>query len=137
MSNNNSNAKKFLEKVWADETLRDRIGGKAPEEIVEAAAELGFEVTAEELKDAAENLQIENAEGNAAAAEKIKELNVDEMDKVAGGYYFHPEVCSSNFDDGEDCWFNDYCDIMWNLYMLKDDNRSARCERTVKSTDWH
>ena len=40
------NAKKFLEKVWADETLRDRIGGKAPEEIVEIAAEQGFDVTA-------------------------------------------------------------------------------------------
>ena len=131
------NAKKFLEKVWADETLRDRIGGKAPEEIVEIAAEQGFDVTAEDLKNAAESFRKENAGTNSAAAEKIRELDVDEMDKAAGGYFFHPQVCSSSFDDGDTCWFDDYCSQMWNLYALKDDNSIARCERTVKSTDWH
>lgn|GEM_PF-6177248 len=82
------NAKRFLEKVWADETLRDRIGGKTPEEIiVEIAAEQGFDVTAEDLKKAAESFRKESAETNGAAAEKIRELNIDEMDKVAGGYF--------------------------------------------------
>ena len=60
------NAKKFLEKVWADETLRDRIGGKAPEEIVEIAAEQGFDVTADDLKNAAESFRKENAASSSA-----------------------------------------------------------------------
>ena len=124
------NAKKFLEKVWADETLRDRIGGKTPEEIVEIAAEQGFDVTAEDLKKAAESFRKESAETNDAAAEKIRELNVDKMDKVAGGYFFHPQVCSADFDDGNTCWFNDYCSQMWNA-----DHDLGRTGRYLRRTE--
>ena len=94
-------------------------------------------MTGDDLKNAAESFRKENAGTNSAAAEKIRELDVDDMDKAAGGYFFHPQVCSLSFDDGDTCWFNDYCSQMWNLYALKDDNSIARCERTVKSTDWH
>ena len=133
----NNKAAEFLNKVLSDEKLKPQLANKTPAQAVELAAEQGYDVTAEDLKKAAESFRKETAETNGAAAEKIRELNVDEMDKVAGGYFFHPQVCSSNFDDGETCWFNDYCGQMWNLYSLRDDNASARCTRTVKSTDWH
>ena len=87
-------------------------------------------MTEEELIEAKKELRRQNRP-------EVVELELEDMDKAAGGYFFHPQVCSSSFDDGDTCWFNDYCSQMWNLYALKDDNSSARCERTVKSTDWH
>ena len=50
----NNKAAEFLSKVLSDEALRARLADMAPAQAAEAAAELGYEVTEEELIEAKE-----------------------------------------------------------------------------------
>ena len=78
------NAQKFLERVMADEALRERVAEKEPAEVAAVAKELGFEVTAEELIEAANMMRKPDEEN-------LKELSLAEMDQAAGGKWFLAE----------------------------------------------
>ena len=102
-------AAEFLNKVLSDEALKAQLADKSPAQAAELAAELGYEVTEEELIEAEKELRRQSRP-------EIVELDLEDMDKVAGGYFFHPQVCSSSFDDGDTCRFNDSVESIVQLH---------------------
>ena len=78
------NAKSFLKMDEGDEELRKRLGEKTPEQAAAAAAELGFELTADELLAA-------EAELRSEMAAKPVELSPEDMDRAAGGIWWYSE----------------------------------------------
>ena len=72
------NAKKFLEQVMNDETLRARVMEREPDEVASMAKELGFDLTLEELTAAMKAFK-------PADGSRLQELTVDELEQVAGG----------------------------------------------------
>ena len=89
------NAKMFLNQIMKDKALRARVAGKAPDGVAVIAKELGFDVTAEELKQAEQDLRIPSTTG-----EKPVEMNLDDMDKVAGGAAFMGEDAPDGHEMG-------------------------------------
>ena len=85
------NAKEFLKKAISDEALRERLQEKSPEQAAAAAAELGFDLTAEELLAA-------EAELRSEMAAKPVELSPEDMDRAAGGIWW----CSEDAPDGHE-----------------------------------
>lgn len=70
----NNKAAEFLNKVLADEALKARLADKSPAQAVELAAELGYEVTEEELIAAEKELSKQNSP-------EVVELDLEDMDK--------------------------------------------------------
>ena len=74
----NNKAAEFLNKVLSDEALKARLADKTPAQAVELAAELGYEVTDEELIASEKELRRQSSP-------EVVELDLDDMDKAAGG----------------------------------------------------
>ena len=74
------NAKRFLTKMMEDEALRENVAGMSTEALVAAAAELGFDVTANELTNAEHELRL-------GGAQRGVELKPEQLDKVVGGVF--------------------------------------------------
>lgn len=87
------NAKSFLKMAEGDEKLRKRLGEKTPEQAAAAAAELGFELTADELLSAEAELRSE------MAAKPVK-LSLEDMDNVAGGILWDYEDAPDGHEMG-------------------------------------
>ena len=68
-----------------DETLRERTANKSEEEVLAVAKEMGLDYTTEELKEAV----------------NARELDLSEMEPVAGG--FLNSNCVKNFDEQYGC----------------------------------
>ena len=93
-------ARKFFEQVQADEDLRARTQQADLAEGVGIAAELGLEVTADELLEVTNELRA----ARGASAESPVELEDSELDKVAGGAYWEGEDAPDGHEMG--CvWF--------------------------------
>lgn len=88
-------AKAFLELVIKDETLRSRLAEKEPDEAAAIAKELGFDVTAEELTQAGNELR--RRPNNCETPEP---LSPDDLDAVAGGYFFRGEDAPDGHEMG-------------------------------------
>ena len=135
-------ARKFLEGLETNERARELLKGRAAAEAeapgvyAQVARAVGFDVTAEELSAAMEELRCERAAENDAVAGGIRELTEGDMDQVAGGFHLYPGVCESTFKDMESCWFTDKCDLVINSYDFNGDG-AARCAKTVTSQDWY
>ena len=152
---NSGNAKKFLEECLHNDTARQMVKNapkpETPEEqmavYLNIAKTLGYKITPEELSQAVGERKQEVKAKNDAVVSQVQELDLEDLDDVAGGYYIFKDVCSSTFntcEDGmDDCWFDDRCDYVLNKYRWKNwcmtnelDHAVARCTNTVKSTEW-
>lgn len=110
-------ARKFLEKLATDEQtrelLKDRAAAQAasPEAAcAEVARAVGFDVTAEELIEAAAEIRAEQAAAQDAAAAEITELTEGEMDQAAGGERdWARQGCAATVESSSWCWSNDSC----------------------------
>ena len=101
MSNNK--AAEFLNKVLSDEELKAQLADKTPAQAVELAAELGYEVTEEELIAAEKELRKQNSP-------EVVELDLEDMDKAAGGSRdWATQGCAATVESGSSCWGTDYC----------------------------
>ena len=99
----NNKAAEFLNKVLADEELKAQLADKAPAQAVELAAELGYEVTEEELIAAEKELRKLNSP-------EVVELDLEDMDKAAGGSRdWATQGCAATVEAGSWCWATDSC----------------------------
>ena len=78
------------------------------------AGELGFDLTKESILDFLKFREEVNREKAAKAENKVMEaLEESDLDKVAGGTL---SICTSTYNPGENCYFTDDCNIIWNHY---------------------
>ena len=99
----NNKAAEFLNKVLSDEELKARLVDKSPVQAVELAAELGYEVTEEELIAAEKELRKQKSP-------EVVELDLEDMDKAAGGSRdWATQGCAATVEEGSWCWGNDFC----------------------------
>jgi uncharacterized protein YwqG len=102
------NAKKFLDamKDKADrEAWNAKVAGvKNDEEALEAAIdmakEMGYDVTKEELTDTLKELKAEQKEKTKKAVQGVQELDLDDLEDVAGGYYYFEFVTGKGCQGG-------------------------------------
>ena len=131
----NNKAAEFLNKVLSDEELKAQLADKAPAQAVELAAELGYEVTEEELIAAEKELRKQNSP-------EVVELDLDDMDKAAGGSRdWATQGCAATVEAGSFCWGNDYCVLAYVTYdHAPSYNKCPKCGNTMyfeKSTSKH
>ena len=90
------------------------------EEIAEVyadvAKELGYDLTPAQILEGIDDLEKAQAAGSDQAAEIVQKIEMDELEKVAGGVVIPEEKCKDTFKDKENCWFNDGCDYTINSY---------------------
>ena len=133
-----SKAKDFFEKLNTDpkaqELFKNKEKPNTPDEMTkayaDAAKELGFELTAEDIAEFIKEEEQEIKRGTDSAAKAIEKLPDDKLENVAGGYNCvetwelkpcavnlkdHRE-CKDTYYDRENCWFNDGCDHVINSY---------------------
>lgn len=116
-------ARKFLETLRDDPGAREILtkGSKGKpdtnEEIIaayaEAAEKLGFDLTAEQIAEGIREQVKEMTAVTARAENAVRELDPEELDKVAGG---RDKDCADTFNNYENCWYNDACDRLTNSY---------------------
>ena len=107
------NAKKFFEETLATDEAKKLIASEdhkqTPEQIICAyvniAAQLGVELTAEEIEE-----YIEEKMNKATVS---GELDDDELSSLYGGA---ANGCYASYVDRENCWVNDGCDYINNNY---------------------
>ena len=91
-------AKKFLQELKTNERGKELLKAKGKPQnaeecaafYAEAAEALGYHFSAEDIKAAVEDLKREQLARSDAAEKEIRELDPEELDKVAGGMY---DVC--------------------------------------------
>ena len=86
-------AKEFLAKLIADDSLKDTFSQIKPEDAPARAKEMGFEFTLEELETA----EKEYREANGSNPEK---LNPDHLDNLAGGELWDGEDAPDGHEMG-------------------------------------
>ncbi len=101
---NNSKAAEFLNKVLSDETLKAQLADKSSAQAAEVAAELGYNVTAEEIAAAEKELRKQSKQDNA----QVVELDLDDMDKAAGGKMWLAENASDGHEMGCILFYHDH-----------------------------
>ena len=118
----NKTAEEFLGKVLSDEELRTRLADMAPAQAAEVAAELGYEVTGEELIAAEKELRRQNSP-------EVVELELEDMDKAAGGSRdWATQGCAATVEAGSFCWGNDFCVLAYVTYdNAPSNNKCPNC----------
>ena len=115
--------RRFLETLRDDPKAREILSnGKTKpdsnEEIVaayvEVAKKLGYDLTAKQIVEGIREKFKEQAAITAQAENAVKELDPEELDKVAGGK--GNEDCMVSFNNYENCWWEDGCDRVTNSY---------------------
>ena len=102
---NNNKAAEFLKKVISDEALKVRLAVKAPAQAAAVAAELGFEVTEDELLAAEKELRAQSKKSSA----EVVELNGEtDMDGAAGGAFWHGDDAPDGHEMGCDAFYHGY-----------------------------
>ena len=117
------NIKKIIEAMEADPKVQELLKDTPQPENQETeirvyadiAAQLGYDITEEDLKTYLENTSMIIAGRTEEAAGDIQELPDDVLDKVAGGKKDH-ESCMDTYRDYENCWYNDGCDLFFRHY---------------------
>lgn len=77
----------------------------------ETAKKLGLDLTAEDFKAYLCQAEKTRKAETEQAAEAVRELSDEEMDKVIGG-----EACMNSYQDYENCWYDDACDNIFQIY---------------------
>ena len=111
-------AGKFMEALKNDPKAKELLKGmskpKTKEEIIAAyidlAGKLGITLSEEDAESfVAEEKDV--ASRSEIAAKAIQALPDDELENVAGGKGDNPE-CKDTYEDRENCWITDGCDIL-------------------------
>ena len=103
-------ALEFLKLLDADEALQEQLREKTPEEAAEVARGLSFDVTADELTEAAEALKAERAH-----QDEPEKLTLETMDAAAGGMFWDGETAPDGHEMG--------CFISWYGDQWQEKNR--------------
>lgn len=103
MANKNTVAE-FLKKVLSDEALKARLADKEPSQAAAIAAELGYNITEEELISAEEELRAQSKQNSA----EVVELDLEDMDKAAGGSFWRGDIASDGHELGCAIFYHDY-----------------------------
>ena len=93
-------AMQFLKLLDSDEALQEQLRDKTPKDAVEVARGLSFDITEDELTQAAAALKAERA--NQVDLEK---LTLENLDTVAGGVFWDGETAPDGHELG--------CAIFW------------------------
>ena len=80
----------------------------------DVARQLGYDITEADLKDYIEKTADLVAERTKEAEAGIQELSDEVLEKVAGGKDHNS--CKDTYKDRENCWVNDGCDNVYNMY---------------------
>ncbi|MBR5110624.1 MAG: hypothetical protein IK099_10550 [Clostridia bacterium] len=116
------NVKEILEKLMADPKAQELFKGLEPPrseeekalKLIEAAKKLGYDLDAADLADYLKKAASDRKEKTDAQAEAIQKLDDSELEKAAGGRD-HGE-CQDTFQDKENCWRTDACDLNYEIY---------------------
>ena len=114
-------AMKFLQEMRSNEKVKEFLKNvnepadedQAYEVYAEAAAFAGYEVTAQELKEASLTRKRVLKQKSEAVCEDVEELDVGDLDQVAGGYYWAAD--DSPIDGHELFCMIFYHDIDWSV----------------------
>ena len=128
-------ALKFLNTLGKNERVLELLKAKKKPESIEEkakifseiAAELGEQITPEDFKLAVEEVEEQIRKKAEAAVSEIVALEDDQVEDVAGGYYYVVDdctvfsdyriienQCANDFVDTS-CWWNDAC-TSWSTY---------------------
>ncbi len=128
-------ALKFLNTLGTNERAKELLNNrKKPENFEEqakiyseTAAELGEQITPEDFKLAVEEVEEQIRKNTEAAASDLVALEDDQVEDIAGGYYYVVDdctavstckvienQCANDFVDTS-CWWNDAC-TSWSTY---------------------
>ncbi|MBR6982787.1 MAG: Nif11-like leader peptide family natural product precursor [Ruminococcus sp.] len=97
----NKKAEEFMNKVLSDEKLKAQLADKSSAQAAKVAAELGYSVTAEEIAAAEKELRKQNSP-------EVVELDLDDMDKAAGGKMWLAENASDGHEMGCILFYHDH-----------------------------
>ena len=130
------NVKKFFEELESNDKALEllksaSVDGKEPDIAVlaNAARETGYDVTDEEMRACCDEERKRRAAASDAVAEKLGELNPEDMEAAAGGK--NPS-CEDTYNAGEWCWFNDSCSAAIRVYG----NTNRKCSKEDIGHDW-
>lgn len=134
------NARTFLEEGCKDPKVVELLQAKGEPETQEdmlaayvgIAKEIGLDFTADELAAALGELDQERLAKTEADVAEVGEIADEELDRMVGGYdhpycptdyYSEDRACKDTYQDLENCWHNDACDIVYHDYW------DYRCKR--------
>ena len=110
-----------LEEVRKQPEIGEKVKQDSPKDVpvfwAKVLTEKGYNVSSEEI---ASFIQEAEEERKKTTAGKIKELQDQELEEVAGGRW-HPQ-CEYTYKDKENCWAEDGCDnvfIWYDNYICK------------------
>ena len=114
--------KETLEKLMADPKAKELFKGleppKSEEEkalkIVEAAKKLGYDLEAADLAEYLQKAAADQKKKTEAQAEAIQMLDDSEVERAVGG--LNHDNCEDTFLDYENCWYDDGCDNIFQIY---------------------
>lgn len=125
----NNAAIEFLKKVFTDEMLEARLHEKGPGEAVAVAAEMGIEVTEEELLAAEQMLR-------KGSGPNVEELDEADMDLVAGGARWQGDDAPDGHEMGCERFFYGYETCKEKGYWCtREYYRISNCKETNIMTD--
>ena len=118
-------ALKFLNTLGTNERAKELLNNrKKPENFEEqakiyseTAAELGEQITPEDFMQATQELEARIKKKTEAAASDLVSLEDDQVEDIAGGFYYHQGKytkvyeCCYDFVD-TDCWWEDACELL-------------------------
>lgn len=113
-------AKEFMEELETNDRAMEKLDTFTPEkpdyasELAAVARETGYDVTDEDMTQMLMKMIQKQKESSDAAAEGIRVLDEDALDKVAGGG--DHSTCADTYKDDENCWFDDNCRKLVNMY---------------------
>ena len=130
------NVKEILEKLMADPKAQELFKGLEPPrseeekalKLIEVAKKLSYDLDAADLADYLKKASADRKEKTDAQAEVIQKLDDSELEKTAGGKSHHN--CKDTFQDRENCWWNDACDLSYLTYpeyLCSRNQRGKRC----------
>ena len=117
------NVKKFFEELERNDKALEllkaaSVDGKEPGSaaLADIARQTGYDVTDEEMRACCEEERKRRAADSDAVAEKLGELNPEDMEAAAGG---KDPSCRDTYNEGEWCWFADSCSASIRVYTTK------------------
>ncbi|MBR5337171.1 MAG: hypothetical protein IK152_04240 [Lachnospiraceae bacterium] len=124
--------KEIIDKLTADPKAQELLksydrpeDGKEAAVYAEVAAKLGYDISEADITGYIEKLTEDMKKRSEANMDKIEALPDETLGQVAGGADKHSD-CAYSYLDGENCWWQDGCDIVWNNYP----------EYTCHRNDW-
>ena len=125
----------------AQEALEKIKESKGAEEVTAILAALakerGFEISEKDFAEAIKGAMEQRKAQTEEAAAQIERLSDDDVAQASGGKKDHAE-CKDTFKDAENCWFNDGCDHVnqiYSNYICRNNSNGHQCGFFGQSCD--